>query len=55
MSFSGKSVLSRALLAYQALAYISLDAINPERGVGFGGDGIPVENEFSAWIATHLG
>ena len=49
LSFSGKSTLARALLASRALGYISLDAINHERGVGFGGDGIPVEE----WERTH--
>jgi predicted kinase len=49
VSFSGKSTLARALLASRPLGYISLDDINHERGLGFGGDGIPVEE----WERTH--
>jgi predicted kinase len=49
LPFSGKSTLARAIAERTGCEYISLDEINKERGLGFGGDGIPVE----AWEETH--
>ncbi len=49
LPFSGKSTLARAIVEHAGCAYISLDEINRERGLGFGGDGIPVEE----WERTH--
>ena len=49
LPFSGKSTLAKAIVNRIGCAYISLDEINQERGLGFGGDGIPVEE----WEKTH--
>ncbi|MEH2447038.1 MAG: ATP-binding protein [Nostoc sp.] len=49
LAFSGKSTLAKAIVDYLNCAYVSLDDINKERGLGFGGDGIPVEE----WENTH--
>jgi predicted kinase len=49
LAFSGKSTLAKAMVNYLKCAYISLDDINKERGLGFGGDGIPV----AEWEKTH--
>ena len=48
-SFSGKSTLAEAIAGKRSCALISLDDINRERGLGFGGDGIAVEE----WERTH--
>lgn len=42
LSFSGKSTLARAL-ARRDVRVISYDALNRERGLPFGGEGLPVE------------
>jgi predicted kinase len=47
-SFSGKSVLARALAEVLPGTVISLDAINDERDL-HGGQGIPLEE----WVRTH--
>jgi tRNA A37 N6-isopentenylltransferase MiaA len=49
LAFSGKSTLGKSIVDYLNYAYISLDNINKERGIGFGGDGISVEE----WEKTH--
>jgi predicted kinase len=49
LPFSGKSTLARAIVEYTVCGYVSLDAINKERGLGFGSDGIPVEE----WERSH--
>ena len=49
LAFSGKTTLARAIANYSNCAYISLDDINHQRELGFGGDGIPVEE----WEKTH--
>ncbi len=49
LAFSGKTTLAKAIVDYLNCAYVSLDDINKERGLGFGGDGIPVEE----WEKTH--
>ncbi|MDF5734618.1 MULTISPECIES: ATP-binding protein [unclassified Nostoc] len=49
LAFSGKSTLAKAIVNYLNCAYVSLDDINKERGLGFGGDGISVEE----WENTH--
>jgi len=49
LSFAGKSTLAAAMARHLACPVISLDALNAERGLGFGGDGIPVEE----WEKTH--
>ncbi|WP_298909760.1 ATP-binding protein [uncultured Nostoc sp.] len=49
LAFSGKSTLAKAIVDYLNCAYVSLDDINKERGLGFGGDGISVEE----WENTH--
>ncbi|MEH2007682.1 ATP-binding protein [Nostoc sp.] len=49
LAFSGKSTLAKAIVNYLNCAYVSLDDINKERGLGFGGDGISVEK----WENTH--
>ncbi len=49
LAFSGKSTLAKAMVDYLNCAYVSLDDINKDRGLGFGGDGIPVEE----WENTH--
>lgn len=49
LPFSGKSTLAAAIVEHTGAAYISLDDINQERGLGFGGDGIPLEE----WEKTH--
>lgn len=49
LSFAGKSTLAAAIAEACAGVIISLDTINEERGLGFGGDGIPVEE----WERTH--
>ena len=43
LAFSGKSTLARAIAVARGARVISLDAINEERGVGFGGEGLPPE------------
>jgi predicted kinase len=49
LPFAGKSTLARALAAHTGYAYLSLDAINSERGVGLAGAAItPAE-----WDATY--
>jgi predicted kinase len=48
LSFSGKSTLARRLATEHGAEVVSLDAINEERGVGHGGDGLPV----SVWGET---
>lgn len=48
VSFSGKSTLARRLAREHTAEVVSLDAINEERGVGYGGDGLPAE----VWRAT---
>ncbi len=48
LAFSGKSTLARELAARRGAAVVSLDAINEERGAGYGGDGLPAE----AWART---
>ena len=50
ISFSGKSTLAQAIVRKLGCMRISLDEINQERGVGFGGYGIPIEE----WERTHL-
>ena len=40
LSFAGKSTLARAIADESGATIISLDAINEQRGVGFGGDGL---------------
>ena len=49
LAFSGKSTLAKAIVDYLNCASVSLDDINKERGLGFGGDGISVEE----WENTH--
>jgi predicted kinase len=49
LAFSGKSTLARALVERLGTAYISLDDINHERRLRFGGAGLPVEE----WERTH--
>lgn len=49
LAFAGKSTLAKAIARDRGCVYISLDDINQERGLGFGGDGIPVEQ----WEQTH--
>ncbi|MHC5595161.1 MAG: AAA family ATPase [Nostoc sp.] len=49
LAFSGKSTLAKAIVNYLNCASVSLDDINKERGLVFGGDGIPVEE----WENTH--
>jgi len=49
MSFSGKSTLAAAIARKLQCPLVSLDEINHERGIGFGGDGIAVEE----WERTH--
>ncbi|WP_392531848.1 AAA family ATPase [Nostoc sp. C117] len=49
LAFSGKSTLAKAMVDYLNCGYVSLDDINKDRGLGFGGDGIPVEE----WENTH--
>jgi predicted kinase len=43
LSFSGKSTLARKLASEHGASVVSLDALNDERGVGYGGDGLPGE------------
>jgi predicted kinase len=47
-SFSGKSVLARALAPLLGAELVSLDSINEARGL-FGGKGVPVDE----WMRTH--
>jgi predicted kinase len=49
LAFSGKTTLARAIVDFTAAISISLDEINRERGVGFGGEGLPV----AEWERTH--
>ena len=49
LSFAGKSTLAAAIVQACDAVLISLDAINADRGLGFGGDGIPLEE----WEHTH--
>jgi predicted kinase len=49
LSFSGKSTLAREIVRKLGCSRITLDEINHERGAGFGGDGISVEE----WERTH--
>ena len=49
ISFSGKSTLAAAIARKHQYLLVSLDEINQERGIGFGGDGIAVEE----WERTH--
>ena len=49
LSFSGKSVLARAMGSHLRAETSALDEIDRERGLPFGGEGIPVE----AWEETH--
>lgn len=43
LAFAGKTTLCKRLVERRGLACVSLDAINEERGAGFGGDGLPPE------------
>ncbi|MCG8456043.1 MAG: ATP-binding protein [Holophagales bacterium] len=43
LAFSGKSTLARAISESRGARVISLDGINEERGVGFGGEGLAPE------------
>jgi predicted kinase len=43
VSFSGKTTLGSAIRARHPCAYLSTDEINRERGLPFGGEGLPVE------------
>src|SRR5690242_17359837 len=47
--FSGKTTLARELLSRLGLAYVSIDAINTERGVGLEGKSISPQ----AWDVTY--
>jgi predicted kinase len=49
LSFAGKTTLAKALAQQLGWRYISLDAINTERGVGLDGQAIPVEQ----WEQTY--
>lgn len=49
LAFSGKTTLARAIAERLSLAYVSLDEINAERGVGPGGEGLPGEE----WERSH--
>lgn len=49
LSFSGKSTLAHYLVESFELEYISLDDINRERGLGFGGHGIAEQQ----WEESH--
>lgn len=49
LPFSGKSTIAKAIVEHVGCTYISLDDINNERGLGFGGDGIPPDE----WEKTH--
>ena len=49
LSFAGKSTLAKALAQRLGWRYISLDAINTERGIGLDGEAIPVEQ----WEQTY--
>ena len=49
LAFSGKTTLARAIVRFTGAAYVSLDDINRERGLAFGGDRIAVEE----WKRTH--
>jgi predicted kinase len=50
LSFSGKTTIALNLAKSQQAVLISLDEINKERGLGFGGDGLIPPNE---WRKTH--
>lgn len=50
LSFSGKTTVALNLVKSQQAVLISLDEINRERGLGFGGDGLIPPNE---WRKTH--
>lgn len=49
LAFSGKTTLAKAIVAQTGCRYVSLDEINAERGLGHGGDGIPI----SEWEKAH--
>jgi predicted kinase len=49
VAFAGKTTLARELVRRYGMAVISPDEINRERGVSFGGDGLPDE----VWSQTH--
>jgi len=49
LPFSGKSTIAKAIVEYIGCNYISLDKMNEERGLGFGGDGIAADE----WEMTH--
>jgi predicted kinase len=49
LPFAGKSTLARALAHARGLAYVELDAINAERGLGLDGAAIAPET----WDATY--
>ena len=49
LAFSGKTTLARAIVRFTGAAYVGLDEINRERGLGHGGEGLPVEE----WERTH--
>jgi predicted kinase len=49
LAFSGKTTLAHAIVGFTGATYLSLDEINRERGLPFGGDGLPVEE----WERTH--
>lgn len=55
LPFSGKSTVAKAIVEHIGCDYISLDDINHQRGLGFGGDGIPGDEwERTHQIAIHL-
>jgi predicted kinase len=49
LSFAGKTTIARALATKRAWRYLSLDAINTERGVGLDGQPIPLHE----WEQTY--
>ncbi|MEM7125127.1 MAG: AAA family ATPase [Chloroflexota bacterium] len=54
LAFSGKTILAKSIVQHLDAGYISLDDINKERGLGFGGQGIPVEEwEKNHQVAIH--
>jgi predicted kinase len=48
LAFAGKTTLGRPLAERRGAVWISLDEINRERGVGYGGDGLAPE----VWATT---
>lgn len=49
LAYSGKTTLARAIVEFTGATPVSLDDINRERGLAFGGEGIPVEE----WERTY--